>query len=263
MGAIVNGLSLHGGIVKPYGSTFLIFSDYMRPAVRLSALMNLPVVWAWTHDSVGLGEDGPTHQPVEHLAALRAIPNLWVMRPADANETTYAWKVALERAEGPVALILSRQDLPVLERGEGQCADAAGVERGAYVLWESDASATPDIVLLATGSEVSVALEAATALAEDGSAVRVVSMPCWELFEAQPASYRDEVLPPECDARIAVEAAVALGWERWIGNRGDVVSLERFGASAPGATVLEKLGFTPGNVATRARALLQRRQRVG
>ena len=142
MGAIVNGLSLHGGIVKPYGSTFLIFSDYMRPAVRLSALMNLPVVWAWTHDSVGLGEDGPTHQPVEHLAALRAIPNLWVMRPADANETTYAWKVALERAEGPVALILSRQDLPVLERGEGHCADAAGVERGAYVLWESDGSAS-------------------------------------------------------------------------------------------------------------------------
>ncbi len=263
MGAIVNGLSLHGGILKPYGSTFLIFSDYMRPAVRLSALMNLPVVWAWTHDSVGLGEDGPTHQPVEHLAALRAIPNLWVMRPADANETTYAWKVALERAEGPVALILSRQDLPVLERGEGHCADAAGVERGAYVLWESDGSATPDVVLLATGSEVSVALEAATALAEDGHAVRVVSMPCWELFEAQPASYRDEVLPPDCDARVAVEAAIAMGWERWIGNRGDVVSLERFGASAPGATVLEKLGFTPANVAMRARALLQRRQRVG
>jgi transketolase len=262
MGAIVNGLALHGGIVKPYGSTFLVFSDYMRPAVRLSALMNLPVVWAWTHDSVGLGEDGPTHQPVEHVAALRAIPNLWVIRPADANETTYAWKVALEREEGPVALLLSRQDLPVLERGEGLCASARGAERGAYVLWDAAADTVPDLLLLATGSEVWVALEAANVLAGEGLGVRVVSMPCWELFQAQPPSYRDEVLPPECEARISVEAAISQGWERWVGGRGDSVSIERFGASAPGVTVLEKLGFTPDNVAMRARALLERLQRV-
>jgi transketolase len=256
MGAIVNGLALHGGIVKPYGSTFLIFSDYMRPAVRLSALMNLPVVWVWTHDSVGLGEDGPTHQPVEHYAALRAIPNLWVIRPADANETSYAWKVALEREEGPVALLLSRQDLPVLPRGKDGCADAAGVERGAYVLWEGGEGEL-SLVLLATGSEVWVALEAARALAEE-ERVRVVSMPCWELFQTQPAEYRDAVLPPAVEARLSVEAGVSLGWERWVGARGDTVSLERFGASAPGTTVLEKLGFTPDNVAMRARVLLAR-----
>jgi transketolase len=263
MGGIVNGLALHGGMVKPYGSTFLVFSDYMRPAVRLSALMRLPVVWVWTHDSVGLGEDGPTHQPIEHYMALRAIPNLWVVRPADANETAVAWKVALEREEGPVALLLSRQDLPVLERGEGACADAAGVERGAYVLWESNGDGALDLLLVATGSEVSVTLGAARELAGEGLKVRVVSMPCWELFAAQPALYRDEVLPPEVDARLAVEAGVGLGWERWVGQRGSVVSIERFGASAPGATVLEKLGFTSDNVAARARALLERRAHVG
>jgi transketolase len=262
MGAIVNGLALHGGLVKPFGSTFLIFSDYMRPSVRLSALMGLPVVWAWTHDSVGLGEDGPTHQPIEHLAALRAIPNLWVVRPADANETSYAWKVALERRDGPVALVLTRQDVPVLRRGEGECVDAAGAERGAYVLWEANGDGDPDLVLLATGSEVSVALEAARTLAADGVAARVVSMPCWELFADQPTSYRDEVLPPDCGARLAVEAATSFGWERWTGTRGDVVSIERFGASAPGATVLEELGFTPENVAARARVLLERTQHV-
>jgi transketolase len=261
MGAIVNGLAVHGGIVKPYGSTFLIFSDYMRPAVRLSALMSLPVLWVWSHDSVGLGEDGPTHQPVEHFAALRAIPNLWVIRPADANETTAAWKVALERDGGPVAILLTRQDVPVLD--PAQVADASGVERGAYVLWESvNGDGPPDLVLIATGSEVCVALEAARRLAEDGSAVRVVSMPCWELFEAQPAEYRDEVLPPDADARIAIEAGVSLGWERWVGGTGETISIERFGASAPGAVVLEKLGFTPDNVVARARALLERRQRV-
>jgi transketolase len=261
MGAIVNGLALHGGIVKPYGSTFLIFSDYMRPAVRLSALMNLPVVWAWTHDSVGLGEDGPTHQPVEHYMALRAIPNLWVIRPADANETSVAWKVALEREEGPVALLLTRQDLPVLDSDE--IAEATGTERGAYVLWESaDANGSPDLILLATGSEVWVALGAAKALAPDGVAVRVVSMPCWELFEAEPPGYRDEVLPPEVDARLSIEAGVALGWERWVGARGDSISIEHYGASAPGATVLEKFGYTTDNVVMRAHALLERHQRV-
>jgi transketolase len=260
MGAIVNGLCLHGGMVKPYGSTFLIFSDYMRPAVRLSALMSLPVVWVWTHDSVGLGEDGPTHQPVEHYAALRAIPNLWLIRPADANETSFAWKVALEREEGPVAILLTRQDVPVLDPSE--VADASGLERGAYVLWEANGNGVPDLLLLATGSEVSVALEAGRRLADEGLAVRVVSMPCLELFEAQAPEYRDEVLPPDADARLAVEAGVSLGWHRWVGDRGDVVSIERFGASAPGTTVLEKLGINRANVVSRAQALLECRQRV-
>ena len=261
MGAIVNGLALHGGMVKPYGSTFLIFSDYMRPAVRLSALMSLPVVWVWTHDSIGLGEDGPTHQPVEHYMALRAIPNLWVIRPADANETSVAWKVALEREDGPVAILLTRQDVPVLAPSE--VADASGLERGAYVLWEAGAgNGDSGVVLIATGSEVWVALEAAKALEQQEVAARVVSMPCWELFDTQPVDYRNSVLPPELDARLAVEAGVGLGWWKWVGERGDVLSLERFGASAPGATVLAELGFTPENVAGRVRALLERRQRV-
>jgi transketolase len=257
MGSIVNGISLHGGMVKPYGSTFLIFSDYMRPAVRLSALGHMPVVWVWTHDSVGLGEDGPTHQPVEHYMALRAIPNLWFIRPADANETTYAWKVALEREGGPVALSLTRQKVPTLDRDE--VAPASGVERGAYVLWEApEANGEPDLILIATGSEVSVALEAARRLSENGTRGRVVSMPCWELFEAQSPEYRDEVLPPDVGARLAVEAGVALGWKQWVGDRGDSVSLDRYGASAPGATVLERLGYNVDNVVARATALLQR-----
>jgi transketolase len=261
MGAIVNGLAVHGGIVKPYGSTFLIFSDYMRGAVRLSALMELPVVWVWTHDSIALGEDGPTHQPVEQYAALRAIPNLWVIRPADANETSVAWKVALERADGPVALLLTRQDVPVLDRSE--VAAAAGAERGAYVLWDGPGgNGTPDVVLLATGSEVSLALEAAQLLAEDGIAARVVSMPCWELFEIQSEDYRDEVIPPAVEARLAIETGVPLGWHRWVGDGGDILGVERFGASAPGATVLEKYGFTPENVVARAEALIERRQPV-
>jgi transketolase len=262
MGGIVNGLALHGGILKPYGSTFFIFSDYMRPSVRLSALMNVPVLWVWTHDSVGVGEDGPTHQPVEHLMSLRAIPNLWVIRPADANETTYGWKAAMEREEGPVGLVLTRQDVPVLRRGDGECADASGVERGAYVLWESNGNGAADLIMIGTGSEVWVALEAAKTLAGEGVAVRVVSMPCWELFEAQPQSYRDEVLPPDVDARLSVEAGISLGWQRWIGAHGDSVSIEQFGASAPSSTVLEKYGYSPENVAMRARALLERSPRV-
>jgi transketolase len=256
MGSIVNGLALHGGIVKPYGSTFLVFSDYMRPAVRLSALSSLPVVWVWTHDSVGLGEDGPTHQPVEHYMALRAIPNFWFVRPADATETAGAWRVALEREDGPVAFALTRQKVPTLAE-----TSIDGVTRGAYVLWEStDANGLPDVVLLATGSEVHLALEAARRLAEQGTSVRVVSMPCWELFEAQPQDYRDEVLPPDAKARLSVEAGVALGWRRWVGDEGDSLSIERFGASAPGPTVLEKLGFTADAVIERALAL---RTRVG
>jgi len=254
MGAIVNGIGVHGGCVKPYGSTFLIFSDYMRPAVRLSALMALPVVWAWTHDSVGLGEDGPTHQPVETYAALRAIPNLWFMRPADANETAWAWKVALERADGPVALSLSRQKVATLDRSE--LAPASGVERGAYTLWESDPS--PDLLLLSTGAEVGLTLEAGRRLAADGTAVRVVSMPCWELFELQPSDYREEVLPPDVRARLSVEPGVALGWHKWVGDHGEAISIEHFGASAPGATVLERFGYNLDNVIARATALLER-----
>jgi transketolase len=254
MGSIVNGIAAHGGCLKPYGSTFLIFSDYMRPAVRLSALMQLPVLWVWTHDSVGLGEDGPTHQPVETYAALRAIPNLWFMRPADANETAEAWRVALERADGPVALSLSRQKVPTLDRTE--LAPASQLERGAYTLWES--SSPPDLVLIATGAEVGLALDAAHRLADDGTAVRVVSMPCWELFEQQPQDYRDEVLPPEVAARLSIEPGVELGWKRWVGDRGDSIAIDHFGASAPGTTVLEQFGFNVDNVVARAAALLER-----
>jgi transketolase len=251
MGAIVNGISLHNGMLKPYGSTFLIFSDYMRPAVRLSALSKLQVVWAWTHDSVGLGEDGPTHQPVEHYAALRAIPNFWFMRPADATETVGAWKVALEREGGPVGLALTRQKLPTLEHTQRD-----GVARGAYVLWESEeANGLPDVILIASGSEVAVTFDAAQQLDEQGIHGRVVSMPCWELFEEQPSDYRDEVLPPDARARISVEAGVALGWKRWVGDDGDSISIEHFGASAPGNTVLENFGYTVDNIVARALAL--------
>ncbi len=258
MGSIVNGIAVHGGCVKPFGSTFLIFSDYMRPAVRLSALMGLPVVWAWTHDSVGLGEDGPTHQPVETYAALRAIPNLWFVRPADANETAYAWKVALERSDGPVALSLSRQKVPTLDRSE--LAPASGLERGAYTLWES--SSSPDLILISTGAEVGLTLEAGRKIAADGTAVRVVSMPCWELFAEQPTDYRDEVLPPDVRARLSVEPGVELGWSRWVGDHGDSISIEHFGASAPGPTVLEHFGYNLDNVVARAVALLERVARV-
>jgi transketolase len=250
MGAIVNGISLHDGMVKPYGSTFLIFSDYMRGAVRLSALSKLSSVWVWTHDSVGLGEDGPTHQPVEHYAALRAIPNLWFVRPADAKETAGAWKVALDREDGPVALALSRQKLPTLE---GTSID--GVGRGAYVIWETDD--TPELVLIATGSEVHIAVEAAQKL---DVSTRVVSMPCWELFEAQGSDYRDEVLPSDVRARLSIEAGVKLGWKQWVGDEGDSISIEHFGASAPGTTVLERFGYTVENIVARATAL---RTRVG
>jgi len=254
MGAIVNGISLHDGMLKPYGSTFLIFSDYMRPSVRISALSKLPVVWAWTHDSVALGEDGPTHQPVEHFAALRAIPNFWFVRPADATETVGAWKVALEREDGPVGLAMSRQKLPTLE---GTRRD--GVARGAYVVWEAEESnGLPDLILIASGSEVALSIDAAKQLGEQGMQARVVSMPCWELFEAQPADYRDEVLPPDVKSRLSVEAGIALGWKQWVGDEGDSISIEHFGASAPGNTVLEKFGYTVDNVVARALALRAR-----
>jgi transketolase len=258
MGAIVNGLALHGGIVKPYGSTFLVFSDYMRPAVRLSALMRLPVVWVWTHDSIALGEDGPTHQPVEHLASLRAIPNLWVIRPADANETVVAWQLALEREDGPVALVLTRQDVPVLAPEA-----VARARRGGYVLWEpDDLDGSPDLLLLATGSEVWPTLEAARMLEREGVRARVVSLPCLELFAAQPEEYRASVLAPDVGARLAVEAGTSFGWERWVGDRGDVVSVDRFGASAPGAVLLDRFGLSPEAIAERARTLLRGRPPV-
>jgi transketolase len=256
MGAVVNGAAAHGGILKPYGSTFLIFSDYMRPSIRLSALSKLPSVWVFTHDSVGLGEDGPTHQPVEHYMALRAIPDLWFIRPADANETAEAWRVALEREDGPVVLALSRQGVPTLDRTE--VAAASGLERGAYVLWDADTDEAPDLILIATGAEVGPTLDAARSLAEQGHRPRVVSMPCWELFAAQDQDYRESVLPADVTARLAVEPGVSQGWREWVGDRGDILSIDRFGASAPGARVLEELGFGADNIAARAAALLER-----
>jgi transketolase len=253
MGSILNGMTLHGGIIA-YGATFLVFSDYMRPPIRLASLMHLPVIFVFTHDSIGLGEDGPTHQPIEQLASLRAIPGLVVIRPADATETAEAWRRAVAH-QGPVALALSRQKLPVLDRQALGPAD--GLHKGAYVLVDA-ADGEPDVLLLATGSEVHVALEARSRLAEEGIGARVVSMPSWELFEAQPQSYRDEVLPPEVKARLAVEAGSPLGWHRYVGIEGDVVGLDRFGASAPAKVLMEKLGFTPEAVARRARELLAR-----
>ncbi len=251
MGSVLNGLASHGGVF-PYGGTFLVFSDYMRPAVRLAAMMHLPVVYVWTHDSVWIGEDGPTHQPVEQLAALRAIPNLVVIRPADGNETAAAWRVALERRDGPTALALTRQKLPVLFETTRNPAEK--VARGAYVL--ADSSGIPSVLLIASGSEVHLALEARDLLAEKGIAVRVVSMPSWELFDAQPASYRDAVLPPQVTARLAIEAGVTQGWAKYVGLAGDVMGLDRFGASAPYKVLMEKFGFTAEAVAEQALNLL-------
>jgi transketolase len=226
----------------------------MRPAVRLSALMNLESLWVWTHDSIGLGADGPTHQPVEHHMALRAIPNLWYVRPGDANETSAAWQVALERKGGPVALALSRQKLPVLDRSELAAAD--GVLRGAYTLWQSE-DGEPDVLVLATGSELPIALAGARSLT-NGAVVRVVSMPCWELFAEQAQDYRDEVLPPDAPARISIEAGITQGWQRWIGDRGVAIGVDRFGASAPGPRIYEELGLTPERVTAEVSALLER-----
>jgi transketolase len=245
MAGIVNGLALHGGIVRPYGATFLQFADYMRPAIRLSALMGLKVVWIFSHDSVGLGEDGPTHQPIEHLAALRAIPGLTVIRPSDANETAAAWRLIVERLDGPACLILSRQGLPVLDRST--LAPADGLARGGYVLADG-----ADAAIVATGSEVSLALEARDRLAADGIAARVVAMPSLELFAAQDAAYRAEVLPPGLPS-VSVEAGVSQGWEGLVDR---CVSIERFGASAPGPEVMAKLGITPEAVVQAVRALL-------
>jgi transketolase len=253
MGAILNGMALHGGIM-PYGGTFLIFSDYMRPAIRLAALMGLKVIYVFTHDSIGVGEDGPTHQPVEHLAALRAIPGLTVIRPCDGNETAAAWKAAL-CASGPVALALTRQNLPVLDRQ--RVAGADNLDRGAYILKDAR-EGRPELILIGTGSEVHIALEAAGQLDEKGIQVRVVSMPSWDLFETQDAAYRNQVLPPEVKTRIAVEAGVGQGWHRYVGDAGRVMGLNRFGASAPGAVLFKRFGFTPDHVVQSALDLLQR-----
>ncbi len=253
MGAILNGMALHGELL-PYGGTFLIFSDYMRPAVRLAAMMGLPVIYVWTHDSVWIGEDGPTHQPIEHLAGLRAIPNLEVIRPADAGETVVAWRVALERRDGPTGIVLSRQSLPILDRREN--APAADLERGAYVLSEAPAG-FPDLILMATGSEVHVALEAQGILVSQGVQTRVVSMPCWKRFDAQSESYRDRILPPPVTKRLAIEAAATLGWERYVGSQGAVMGMERFGASAPAHDLMHLFGFTAGEVARRALEIVE------
>ncbi len=257
MGSLMNGIVLHGG-TRVYGGTFLVFSDYMRPAVRLAALMQLPVIYVWTHDSIGLGEDGPTHQPVEHLAALRAIPGLSVVRPADANETVAAWKAVLERPTGPAALCLTRQNVPTFPRGDdgedGSWGDAENVARGGYVLQDSPEGLgeTPDVVLVGTGSEVQLAVEARDVLAERGVAARVVSMPCREWFDAQEQSYRDSVLPPGVRARVSVEAGVAQGWREVVGDAGRSVSLEHFGASAQYTELYEKFGFTAAAVVSAA-----------
>ena len=256
MGAIVNGLAAHGGFI-PYGSTFLIFSDYMRPAIRLAALMGLHVVHVFTHDSIAVGEDGPTHQPVEQLASLRAIPNLIVIRPGDANETAVAWRVALEIRDRPVLLVLTRQALPTLDRSRYAAAD--GLRRGAYVL--SDAvDGKPELVLIASGSEVSLIVAAAARLQQQGIAVRCVSMPSWELFETMPQGERDAVLPPSIGARLAVEMGVTQGWERYVGVHGEVLGVERYGASAPAEIVLREYGFTVDNVCARANAVLAKQR---
>jgi len=254
MGAACNGMAAHGGII-PFGSTFLIFSDYMRPSIRLAALMGLGVIYVFTHDSVGLGEDGPTHQPIEQLAALRAIPRLVVIRPGDANETAVAWRVAIETRDRPVALALTRQNVPTLDRTQFAAAD--GLRRGAYVLADPP-DGRPDLVLIGTGSEVSLAVAAREKLSERKIQARVVSMPSWELFDLQPKEYRDSVLPPSIKRRVAVEAALPQGWHRYVGDGGDVIGIERFGASAPGNVVMEKLDFTVNHVVERALALLER-----
>jgi transketolase len=251
MGGMVNGMALHGGL-RPYGSTFLVFSDYMRPSIRLAALMGLPVIYVFTHDSIFVGEDGPTHEPVEHLASLRTIPGLLTLRPADAREVVGAWRFVIEYRDGPVAILLSRQNVPILAK-----ADAPSVARGAYVISDVE---DPRLILMASGSEVAVALEAQKALAAEGIGARVVSMPSWELFERQSKDYRDQVLLPRVSARLAVEAAVPLGWDRYVGPEGEIIGLNRFGASAPFQVLAEQFGFTAEAVAARAKALLASRR---
>lgn len=257
MGACLTGISLNGGLI-PFGGTFLVFSDYMKASIRLAALSEVQVIYVFTHDSIGLGEDGPTHQPVEQLAGLRAIPHLYVIRPADPHEVREAWRIAILRRHAPTALALSRQKVPVIDRQ--RYASAEGLRRGAYILAEAaddkGAATTPELILMATGSEVHLALEAREALQKERIRTRVVSFPCWELFEDQDETYRNDVLPPQVTARLAIEAGARLGWDRYVGPTGDVISLDRFGASAPGEIVLRELGFNVENVIARARRVL-------
>jgi len=257
MGATLTGISLNGGLI-PYGGTFMTFSDYMRPAIRLAALSEVQVSYVFTHDSVGLGEDGPTHQPIEHLAALRAIPHLFVIRPADPAEVSEAWRIGILRRHAPTALALTRQKVNIIDRQK--FAAASGLRKGAYILAEAtdtDGNASvPRLILMGTGSEVSLVLDAREQLQKEGVPTRVVSMPCWELFEEQSREYRQEVLPPSVPARVAVEAGVAQGWDRYVGPSGAIVALDRFGASAPGDVALRELGFTVENVVKHAKALL-------
>jgi len=257
MGGAVNGIAYHGALM-PYAGTFLNFSDYMRGSVRLASLSRLHVIYVWTHDSVGLGEDGPTHQPVEHYASLRAMPNLWFLRPGDANETVAAWRLAIERRDGPVALAFTRQKLPTLNGTSERATE--GVSRGAYVLAdasdEEGSPAQPDLILLATGSELQLAMAAREELSAEGIRTRVVSMPCWERFEAQDEPYREHVLPRECTKRVSIEAGASLGWDRWVGPEGAMIAIERFGASAPAKDIFERFGFTGGHVAELGRAVL-------
>jgi transketolase len=255
MGAVLNGMAHHGGVI-PFGATFLTFSDYMRPSVRLAALSRAHVIYVWTHDSIALGQDGPTHQPVEQVASLRAIPNLSLFRPADANETVEAWRVAMEHKDGPVGLVLTRQKVPVLDGTADRAAE--GVARGAYVLAESANGPALQLILIATGSEVSLALEAHRHLTSEGVRSRVVSMPSWDRFEAQSEKYRESVLPPAVSARVSVEAGSPFGWERYVGLRGAIVAVREFGASAPGEIVMAKYGFTVEHVVAAARMVLDR-----
>jgi transketolase len=250
MGSILGGIALQS-LTRPYGGTFLTFSDYMRPAVRLAALMQIDPIYVWTHDSIGLGEDGPTHQPIEHLAALRVIPGLDVVRPADANETAVAWRTIIENNDRPVGLILTRQALPVVDRTDGSHASAEGVARGAYVLAEAEGG-TPQVIIVATGSEVSIALDGRKLLQDNGIAARVVSMPCREWFDAQTQAYRDSVFPPDIKARVSIEAAVGQGWRDVVGDNGRIISVEHYGASADYKTIYREFGLTPEAVAQAA-----------
>ncbi|MFW9907235.1 MAG: transketolase [Candidatus Thorarchaeota archaeon] len=252
MAAIVNGLAVHGGFI-PYAGTFFMFSDYMRPAIRLSALSHYPSIWVFSHDSIGVGEDGPTHQPIEHLASIRAIPNLVMLRPADANEVVESWKVAINRRNGPTAIILTRQNVPVLDRSK--YASAKGTSRGAYVLIDYSKE-KPDLIIMASGSEVAPAAKAAEKLFEEGIGVRVVSFPSWRLFAEQSREYQESVLSPNVYRRLAVEAGVGQGWERWLGDRGRMISLEQFGASAPANVLFEQFGFSTENIIEAAKKLL-------
>ncbi len=253
MGSVVNGMALHGGL-RPFGATFLVFADYMRPALRISALSHIPSIWVFTHDSIGVGEDGPTHQPVEHLASLRAIPGLRVIRPGDANETAQAWHVAIANRDGPTVLVFTRQNLPTLDRSV--FAPAAGMQRGAYVLADLGPGA-PEIILMASGSEVGLIVEAGQALAAEGVSVRLVSFPSWELFAEEDAEYRHAVLPPTLKKRIAVEAAMGMGWERWVGDEGAFIGMTGYGASAPAPVLFERFGITAAAVAARAQEMLK------